>query len=190
LGALRPLLTYSAFISVEPAESTPERRTCLRPRPLALRKTKHDQDRPPPLGSIANRWMTQEPSHISCQPRLGLFWFIAKDRNASRFAALSRPLVEVPEIGDFQRLNESHVDAWSEVQLLDSSLKQYEFDYFPRGRVDFLRPGSRWLLSLDSKLQRGAFVAYIVLQWRIPPGHLTVKVDRDYRSTACIGPPA
>jgi hypothetical protein len=28
---------------------------------------------------------------VSKQPRLGLFWFIAKDRNASRFAAFSRP---------------------------------------------------------------------------------------------------
>jgi hypothetical protein len=87
--------------------------------------------------------MTQPLSRISCQPRLCLFWFIAKDRNASRFGALSRPLDEVPEIGDFQKLNESHADAWSEVQRLDSSLKQYAFDYFPRGRVDFFRPGRR-----------------------------------------------
>jgi hypothetical protein len=134
--------------------------------------------------------MTQPLLRIFHQPRLGLFWFIAKNRNASRFAAVSRPLVEVPEIGDFQKLNESHTDTWSEVQRLDSSLKQYEFDFFPRGRVDFFRPGRRWILSLDSKLQRGAFVAHIVLQWGIPPGHLTVKVARDYQSIASVGPPA
>lgn len=134
--------------------------------------------------------MTQNPSHISYQPRLGLFWFIAKDRNSSRFAALSRPLDEVPEIGDIQRLEENHAEAWLEVQRLDDNLKQYEFDYFPRGRVDFFRPGRRWLLSLDPKLQQGAFVAHIVMQWDISPGHLTVKVDRDYRSTARVGPPA
>ena len=134
--------------------------------------------------------MTRAYSRISHYPRLGLFWFIAKDRNASRFAAYSRPLVEVPEIGDVQRLDESHANAWSEVQRLDSNLKQYAFDYFPRGHVDFFRPGRRWLLSLDSKLQRGEFVAYIVIQWGIPPGHLTVRVARNYHSTACIGPPA
>jgi hypothetical protein len=106
--------------------------------------------------------MTQPLSRIPDQPRLGLFWFIAKDRNASRFAALSKPLIEVPEIGDFQMLSESYAHAWSEVQRIDSSLKQYEFDYFPRGRVDFFRPGRRWILSLDSKLQQGAFVAFIV----------------------------
>jgi hypothetical protein len=133
--------------------------------------------------------MTQELSRACYRPRLGLFWFIAKDRNQSRFAAFSRPLDAVPEFDDFQRLNDSFVNAWSEVQRLDSSLKQYEFDYFPRGRVDFFRPGRRWLLSLDSKLQRGAFVAHIVLQWGIPPGHLTVKIAREYQSTACIGPP-
>jgi hypothetical protein len=133
--------------------------------------------------------MPQPLSRISHKPRLGLFWFIAKDRNASRFAALSRPLVEVPEIGDFQKLNESHADAWSEVQRLDSGLKHYEFDFFARGRVDFFRPGRRWLLLIDSKLQRGTFVAHIVLQWGIPPGHLTVKIAREYQSTACIGPP-
>jgi hypothetical protein len=95
----------------------------------------------------------------------------------------------VPEIDNFQRLNESHADAWSEVQRLDASLKHYEFDYFPRGRLDFFRPGRRWLLSLDSKLQQETFVAYIVIQWNIPPGHVTVKVAHNYQSTACIGPP-
>jgi hypothetical protein len=133
---------------------------------------------------------TQTPSHVSRQPRLGLFWFIAKGRNASRFAAFSQLLNNVPEIDDFRKINENHFDAWSVVQRLDSSLSPYEFDYFPRGRVDFFRPGRRWLLSLDPKLRRGAFVAYIVLQWGIPPRHLTVNIDRDYQSRAHVGPPA
>jgi hypothetical protein len=132
--------------------------------------------------------MTQPPSRISHYPRLGLFWFIAKDRNMSRFAAFSRPLAEVAENKNFQRLAEEHPEAWVEVQRLDPSLKQYAFDYFPRGRVDFFRPARRWLLSLDPKLQREEFVAHLLLQWGIPHGHSTVKVDRNYQSTAHIAP--
>ncbi len=85
---------------------------------------------------------------VSKQPRLSLCWFIAKGRNASRFAAFSRPLVEVPEIGDFKKLNESHGDAWPEVQLIDPSLKQYEFDYFPRGASIFFDRAEDGFFSL------------------------------------------
>jgi hypothetical protein len=44
------------------------------------------------------------------EARIGLFWFIAEDRKASRFASISRPFSEVSEIGGFKTLDEGHVD--------------------------------------------------------------------------------
>jgi hypothetical protein len=69
----------------------------------------------------------------SNEPRLGLFWFIAKDRGPSRFASLSRPFSGVSEVAGFKTLDEGHVDIWPTVQRLDQSLADYEYDYFPRG---------------------------------------------------------
>jgi hypothetical protein len=47
----------------------------------------------------------------------------------------------------------------------------------------------RWILVLDSKLNRSPFITHIVLAWKIPPNRLLVLVDAHYRSTARVGPP-
>ena len=98
----------------------------------------------------------------SNEPRLGLFWFIAKDRSPSRFASLSRPFSGVSEVAGFKTLDEGHVDVWPTVQRLDQTLADYEYDYFPRGRVNWRKEDDRWLLVLDPKLNRRTFITYIV----------------------------
>ena len=76
---------------------------------------------------------------LHSKPRLGLFWFIAKDRNHSRFASISRPFSRVAEVAGFKTLDEGHVDVWPTLQRLDQSLADYDYDYFPRGRVNWRR---------------------------------------------------
>ena len=60
------------------------------------------------------------------------------------------------------------VDVWPTIQRLDGTLADYDYDYFPRGRVNWRKEDDRWLLVLDSKLNRATFIAYIVLAWKIP----------------------
>jgi hypothetical protein len=130
-----------------------------------------------------------EPVLPSDEPRLGLFWFIAKDRNPSRFASISRPFSRVAEVAGFKTLDEGHVDVWPTLQRLDRSLADYDYDYFPRGRVNWRKADDRWLLVLDPKLNRGSFIAYIVLAWKIPRTRLIVLTDAHYRSVARVGAP-
>jgi hypothetical protein len=130
-----------------------------------------------------------EPSLHSNEPRLGLFWFIAKDRNPSRFASISRPFSRVGEVAGFKTLDEGHVDVWPTFQRLDRSLADYDYDYFPRGRVNWRKEDDRWLLVLDEKLNRAPFIAYIVLAWEIPRHRLLVMTDAHYRSLARVGAP-
>jgi hypothetical protein len=82
--------------------------------------------------------MTTGPQIIpATEPRLGLFWFIANDRKASRFASFSRPFKAVAEIGGFKTIEEGHVNIWPALQRDDPGLEGYEYDYFPRGRVNW-----------------------------------------------------
>lgn len=127
---------------------------------------------------------------VPIEPRLGLFWFIAKDRNPSRFASLSRPFSEVFEIGGFKTLDEGHVDVWPTLQRVDQTLMPYEYEYFPRGRVNWRKDDDRWILVLDPKLNHSPFITHIVIAWTIPPNRLLVLSDAHYRSVARIGGPA
>ena len=130
-----------------------------------------------------------EPVLPSNEPRVGLFWFIAKERHPSRFASISRPFSAVSEVAGFKTLEEGHVDVWPTVQRLDQTLVDYEYDYFPRGRVNWRKEDDKWLLVLDPKLNRSPFITYIVLAWKIPPTRLIVLTDAHYRSMARVGPP-
>ena len=108
------------------------------------------------------------------EPRIGLFWFIATDRRTSRFAALSRPFSEVREIGGFKTLDEGHVDVWKTLQRRHRALFDYEYEYFPRGRVNWRREDDRWLLVLDPKLNRDPFIDHIAGAWNLPRNWLLV----------------
>jgi hypothetical protein len=130
-----------------------------------------------------------DPTLPSNEPRLGLFWFIAQDRNTSRLASCSRPFSRVSEVAGFKTLEEGHVDIWPAVQRLDQTLMDYDYDYFPRGRVNWRREDDRWLLVLDPKLNRAPFITHVVTAWKIPRNRLLVLTDAHYRSMARVGPP-
>jgi hypothetical protein len=125
----------------------------------------------------------------SNKPRVGVFLFIAKNRNPSRFACFTSKLEIIPEFKGIKAIPQTHAQAWLEIQRIDQSLSSYAYDYFPRGRLEFFVPGRRWLLFLDPELNRGAFVAYLVVKWQLNSGHLTVKTDTAYASKACVGSP-
>jgi hypothetical protein len=128
------------------------------------------------------------PDHLAAS-RIGLFWFIAKDRNPARFAGVSRPWSSVPTVAGKKSLDQDHADVWPIVQKLDQKLQQYPGDYFPRGRLIWSEDDNRWQLFVDQKLKRGAYVAHIAIAWKTPLKRLVVNVDSQYRSSACVGFP-
>ena len=70
-------------------------------------------------------------------------------RNSPRSRGLS---VACPKWQALRPLDEGHVDVWPTVQRLDQSVVDYEYDYFPRGRVNWRKEDDQWLLVLDPKL--------------------------------------
>ena len=82
------------------------------------------------------------------------------------------------EVAGFKTLDEGHVDVWPTVQRLDQTVVHYEYDYFPRGRVNWRKEDDKWLLVLDPKLNRSPFITYIVLAWKIPRTRLIVLTTR------------
>ena len=81
------------------------------------------------------------------------------------------------------------MDIWPTVQRLDQTLTDYDYDYFPRGRVNWRKEDDRWLLVLDPKLNRAPFIAHIVTTWKIPRNRLLVLTDAHYRSMARVRRP-
>jgi hypothetical protein len=122
-------------------------------------------------------------------PRLGLFWFVSDGPSYSRFLSLSRPWSEVKEIGGFKTLDEGHVDIWPLLLNQSPSLRRYEYEAFPRGRVNWRADDDAWLLLLDPKLNSEPFTSHIIKAWRLPLDRLTIMTDSHYRSSERVGLP-
>jgi hypothetical protein len=121
--------------------------------------------------------------------RLGLFWFLAEQRLSARFVGLSRAYAKVGQSGGSFKLESTHSNAWRQLQNLDPPLNEFDFDFFPRGHVEASTERERWLFIADPKLCRGAFAAYVITHWNIPPQSVVVRRCSQYQSVACVGPP-
>ncbi|WP_394887974.1 hypothetical protein [Mesorhizobium sp. AaZ16] len=113
--------------------------------------------------------------------RIGLFWFITLGRGLGRFASASLPWSAVEEIGGFKTYDKGHIDVWPEIQRRDTTLRNFEYEHFPRGRVNWRCEDDAWLLLLDPKLNDRAFIDHIVKQWNLPQKRLRVFEDSHYR---------
>jgi hypothetical protein len=62
---------------------------------------------------------------------------MARTGISSRFVSSSRPFSRIQEAAGFKTLEEGHADIWPIVQRLNSSVADFEYDHFPRGRVNW-----------------------------------------------------
>ncbi|MDI1262775.1 MAG: hypothetical protein PS018_05920 [bacterium] len=79
--------------------------------------------------------------------------------------------------------------AWRLAQGLYPKLQPHAFDFFPRGCVRHCAVRQLWIVELDPKLARGAFVAHLVMNWPLAPTRIAVLADRSCASEARVGPP-
>jgi hypothetical protein len=130
-----------------------------------------------------------EKSKASKPWKIGLFWFVATNRHSCWLASLRSP-IDIEGFRSALRCSPyDHKSAWTVVLQLNPSLAAYSFDHFPRGRLEYYPPARRWIFSVDQKLNRRSFVSYMAINWKLPPGHVTVKTELAYASLASVREP-
>jgi hypothetical protein len=122
--------------------------------------------------------------------RLGIFWFWGEGRKLSRFTGISRLWTHIVTANDKRCLEGTHEQGWTHVQMLSRRLGAFQFDHFPRGRLEWHSATDQWRLYVDQKLLRGAHITEVVMNWHPPKAQLVVRADPHYRSEANIGLPA
>lgn len=119
-------------------------------------------------------------SHVHSEPRLGLFWFIPSN-GKYRFASKSLPLSEVEAVSGIKTLEDGHPSVWKEVVRLDRSLRHYEYEFFPRGRVNWIEDDNRFLIVADSLILRKKLEKVIIDRFRLNGCSIRLLTDPHYR---------
>ena len=114
------------------------------------------------------------------EARVGLFWGLAAP-DGWRFVGLSSPLSKVDVEGGFRTHPSGHVDVWPKVLRRHAELRGLGYEAMPRGRVNWVEDGDRFLLLLDRRLHQPAFINKVMKRWRLPAKHVVVMTDPHYR---------
>lgn len=130
------------------------------------------------------------------QPYLGIFWFAGPlvpgelpRLNQPQLLAISAPESEIPLIGGFRTMDTGHVDAWPALQRQHAFLRGHPYEFFPRGRVNYLADSDTYLVLLDPEIFRPAFLVLIDKHFSLPASR-RVLTDSHYRTKVKCGPPA
>lgn len=121
-------------------------------------------------------------------PRIGFFWVLPTKMQQREFALASyiKPMDEVPAVGGFRTTDCGHVDLWSAVCQVLPHLAGYEYEDFPRGRVNWRESDDRFLLLMDSRLFKPAVERSLLARYALPADKTLIMPDSHYVSTAMV----
>jgi len=122
------------------------------------------------------------------EPRLGIFWFAGPlgpgempRVEQPQLLAVTTPASAVPLIGGFKTTDLGHIDVWPSLQRQHAFLRGRPYEFFPRGRVNYLADSDTYLVLLDPEVARSDFLELIDARFGLPTSR-RVMTDSHYRT--------
>lgn len=124
-------------------------------------------------------------------PHVGIFWHIVTAATGPTLLVDAVPVAEAEPYGDFLTYG-GHYEFWSKLaemgtaelrqRGLPDAAKWSEYEEWPRGRVVFHVPASRFILYADRKLMVPPVIARIAERFGLPDDGFDVRGDPHYVS--------
>src|SRR5580704_15398792 len=108
-------------------------------------------------------------------PHVGIFWVVQTSNGEARLLAAGCPLDQAEPYGDCLTYSPGHYETWAHWRrdrtvdpALRATVRSYEYEDWPRGRIVFDRSRDQFILYADSKLLTPAMIALIQAQFHLP----------------------
>jgi hypothetical protein len=129
-------------------------------------------------------------------PSVGIFWVVETGPGQARLLTAGCSLEAAEPYGDCLTFPGGHYEVrerWRNSKdsdgALQSLVRTFEYEDWPRGRIVFDRLKNDFIIYADRKLMRPGTIAAIQKQFTIAPGQTTVAPDIHYQSRETPGPP-
>ena len=126
-------------------------------------------------------------------PCVGIVWGVQEKRGPLRLVADRTPLALAETYGDNLTHPHGHHEVWEGWRRLGPAglarrglpplIAWHEYEHFPRGRVVFNVPRSRFIFLADRRLRAPRTLPRILRAFGLDPAHCAVRPDPHYRST-------
>lgn len=110
------------------------------------------------------------------QPRIGIFWWLPTTNEIVEFTQV---LQQIQIVGGFRTSDYDHVTAWRIYISSRKELSSYDYEYHPRGRVNWSQADGFILLADKVILTKGKHKE-IISKWGLP-SETIVLTDLHYR---------
>jgi hypothetical protein len=130
---------------------------------------------------IDERERKHQELDMAGEPQVGIFWLINK-----KLIIYGTCWSIAEQVDVFRSSPIGHDEFWRTVPFGDTKLKEYPYDYFPRGRVTYDTQKDVFHLYLDRCiLRKKTVVAKIITQMRLPAGKTHIETDTHYQCSRC-----
>ena len=117
-------------------------------------------------------------------PEVGPF-FLIKTKSKINILNDTVPIKDAENYGDYSISGSDHYSYWHKLQKCYPKLKDYDYDYFPRGRVVYSKKDNMYYLYLDKCIQDEDSIEAITNKLKIPMNSLVIKSDEHYQCHSC-----
>ncbi len=120
---------------------------------------------------------------------MGIFWVVQTSNGEAKLLAAGCPLDQAEPYGDCLTYGRGHYETWAKWRrdrtvdpALRALVRSYEYEDWPRGRVDFDRSRDLIILYADRKLLTPETVARIATKFNLSAERTEVRSDLHYQS--------
>ena len=123
---------------------------------------------------------------------VGVYWFVRDDSGTVLLIAHRCALSEAEEYGDFLTCPHGHYDLWEtwrgggETDRLRGTLRDCEYEEWPRGRVVFNTVNGQFIVHGDAQVFKYELQQGVTEHFGIPAGRVVFMRDEHYRSTRSL----
>jgi hypothetical protein len=123
-------------------------------------------------------------------PHLGIFWVVQASNGEARLLTAGCPLDQAEPYGDCLTYGPGHCETWDYWRrdktvdpALRATVRSYEYEDWPRGRIVFDRSRDLFIIYADRKLMAPATIARIKTRFHLPAERTETQSDLHYQST-------
>ena len=131
--------------------------------------------------------LSQENSHQETQqPLLGVFWAVPQNlKTYKNFKLITygKPATDIPDIGGFKTLDDGHDLIWQqEITSKRVELKPFGYEFFPRGRINFIAGSGHYLILIDRFFASAKWLKQIKQEFNLQQPTCKVMLDAHYQT--------
>jgi len=102
------------------------------------------------------------------EPAVGFFWVMPLQADsAPQLVSFSTPASEVYPIGGYRTDDRGHYQSW-EILAQAEPYSAYEYDHWPRGRINFIEEAGQFLVLADRKINKDKYKRKIIREFNLP----------------------